>query len=132
MALLLDPEAPEYQLQQAQMDQIHAEFIRLLNALEGADKKSFMTDFPELVRHTEAHFSFEEEQMNKTGFSSTPEHVADHQRILGELHRFEKRVVKGSVTLARAYIAERLPDWFRQHAATMDSALAAHLNATAE
>jgi len=32
----------------------------------------------------------------------------------------------GSLTLARAVVGGQLPGWFRLHAATMDSALAAH------
>jgi hemerythrin len=62
-----------------------------------------------------------------SGFPAISEHASDHQRVLGELARFEKRVVAGSTAMARAYIREQLPHWFDLHIKTMDSALAAHL-----
>jgi hypothetical protein len=46
--------------------------------------------------------------------------------VLGELEKFERQINLGRESFARAYVRQALPDWFRLHAATMDSALAAH------
>jgi hemerythrin len=64
--------------------------------------------------------------MRSCGFPAIREHSDEHQRILGELGRIGQRVNKGLVSFGRMYVREGLPDWFRLHAATMDSALAAH------
>jgi hemerythrin len=66
--------------------------------------------------------------MEQSKFPAMGEHKADHQRILGELAQFKKRLDKGLVSFARAYAVEKLPNWFTLHVMTMDSALVAHLN----
>jgi hypothetical protein len=40
---------------------------------------------------------------------------------------FKKRLDKGLVSFARAYVVEKLPAWFTLHSSTMDAALVAHL-----
>ena len=52
--------------------------------------------------------------------------VQSTRRVLGELSQIKKQVVKGLISFGRAYVREGLLDWFRLHAVTMDSALAAH------
>ena len=47
-------------------------------------------------------------------------------RVLGKLTQIKKQVDKGLISFGRMYVREGLPGWFRLHAATMDSALAAH------
>jgi hemerythrin-like metal-binding protein len=126
-ALLIDPQLPEYQLGYESMDQTHVEFIDLVNQLGPCSKQEFPELFKQLVHHTEQHFEAENELMEDSGFPAIREHQDEHARVLGEMHRFAKQLDKGSTMMARAYITERLPDWFDLHARTMDSALAAHL-----
>ena len=40
---------------------------------------------------------------------------------------FRSRVKAGKTSMARAYVREQLPGWFKTHLITMYSALAAHL-----
>lgn len=126
-ALLIDPQLPEYQLGYAAMDDTHIEFIDLVNRLGSSEKADFPALFKQLLAHTEAHFEAENELMQDSGFPAIREHQSEHLRVLGEMHRFVKQVDKGSTAMSRAYVRERLPDWFDLHAKTMDSALAAHL-----
>ncbi len=119
-----------YRLGVEDMDQVHREFADLVNALEQADKPAFAAGFGRLLAHTEAHFAAEEARMAASAFPATAEHRADHQRVLGDLHRFARQVARGRTAMARAYLREQIPAWFSLHAATMDSALAAHLKAT--
>lgn len=129
-SVLLDPNNPAYILGVDSMDDTHQEFIALVNKLEEAgDKRAFVALFAELVKHTETHFTAENRLMEETGFPAIGEHKADHLRVLGQLHRFGERVTAGSTMMARAYVKEQLPAWFNLHAATMDSALAAHIKA---
>jgi hemerythrin-like metal-binding protein len=117
----------QFMLDVKQMDETHLEFVDLVNRLDVADKDTFQSLFKNLAEHTKTHFDNELQMMEASSFPATSEHVSDHQRVLGELARFGKRVAAGSITMARAYIREQLPHWFELHIKTMDSALAAHL-----
>jgi hemerythrin-like metal-binding protein len=109
------------------MDDTHHEFIDLVNELAMADDRTFKGLFDTLITHTLQHFEQEERLMLDSAFPAINEHKDEHQRILGELNQFKKRVDKGLLSFGRSYINDRMPGWFRLHAASMDSALAAHL-----
>jgi hemerythrin-like metal-binding protein len=109
------------------MDVTHREFVDLVNALGASGQTRFAELFTELVAHTRAHFAAEEEMMERSGFPSTAEHRSEHARVLGEMERFVDSLARGRSRLARSYVTEQIPEWFALHAATMDSALAAHL-----
>lgn len=110
-----------------QIDNAHAEFIRLVNLMHSANSSEFIHLFNELYTHTEQHFNEENALMEQSKFPATTEHQAEHNRVLGQLNQFKTRVAKGSITFAKAYINETLPDWFKLHLITMDSALIVHL-----
>ena len=112
------------------MDETHKEFVVLVNQLSAASDKEFAALFEHFIEHTKQHFMQEESFMIETDFPAYSEHRAEHQRILGEFNQFKKRVDKGLIAFARNYINDSMPGWFRLHAATMDSALAMHLNKT--
>ncbi len=124
---LIDPSDARYSLGYDDIDEIHHEFIHLLNRLAKADRAQFAELFNALVTHTEAHFSSEAALMQATNYTATAEHTADHDRVLGDLHRMLRKVNKGSTQFARAYVTQQLPDWFTLHTATMDSSLVAHI-----
>lgn len=109
------------------MDNTHREFIELVNELAIADNASFPALFDQLIQHMKVHFQQEDELMTSSKFPAFSEHHGEHQRILGELNMFKKRVDKGLIVFGRNYIKDRLPEWFRLHLATMDSATAMHL-----
>lgn len=111
-----------------QIDTAHAEFVRLLNQMQTSDNVEFARLFSELLQHTEQHFNEENSLMDQSNFPALTEHKAEHRRVLGELTQFKKRLDKGLVSFARAYISENLPAWFTLHLSTMDSALLAHLS----
>lgn len=115
-------------LQVAEMDAAHREFIELVNALVECPDGEFAERFKALMNHTRAHFAAEEELMLKSGFPALGEHSGEHARVLGELMQFGKGIGRGRVFLARSYIQSGIPEWFALHLATMDAALAAHLN----
>ena len=125
---LLDADDPKLFLGLADMDDTHREFVELLNRTDAATGAGFTTLFDELVAHTEAHFEMEKALMEQSGFPAREEHIGDHLRILGQLVKFRDRLKDGkSGMMARAYVREQLPGWFKTHLITMDSALAAHL-----
>lgn len=109
------------------MDATHREFVNLVNAAAMAVAEDVPIFFATLVRHTEEHFAREAALMESTNCPSKAEHLAEHKKVLGEMAMVARSLSKGRTSFARAYVSERLPEWFFLHAATMDSALAAHL-----
>lgn len=115
------------QLENAAIDQTHQEFVELLNATRAAKGAEFARLFAELFAHTQQHFAAEEKMMEDSACPTLGEHRADHQRILGDMDRFNQRVIAGRSAMARAWLDDSLPDWFNTHLKTMDAALANHL-----
>ena len=122
--MLIEWDDNRYLLDVDRMDDTHREFIMLVNELAASSDADFPALFEAFIEHTRQHFEQEEALMRDSQFSAYGEHRDDHQRILGELNQFRKRVDRGIVAFGRNYIVERMPGWFRLHAATMDSALA--------
>jgi hemerythrin-like metal-binding protein len=110
------------------MDDTHKEFIELINLLDKADNEQFKSLFNELLEHTQAHFSRENDLMEKSGFPPTPIHQGEHERILDEFMQLQSLIEKNQLDKVHQYIHNYIPDWFSMHAATMDRALAWHLN----
>lgn len=124
---LMDPADPRFHLGHADIDGVHAEFIALANAAAAADAAGFPAAFAQLVAHTTEHFAGEEAMMAQSAYPATDEHRGEHGRVLAEMRQLDQRAQAGRTMMARAYVKERLPDWFALHTATMDSALVAHL-----
>lgn len=127
--MLLENFESAYLLGVSEMDNTHREFVALLNQLDVASKPDFIPLFAQLLKHTQAHFDAENEWMQTCRFPAIREHTGEHERVLGELQRFNQRVERGNVMMGRAYVREQLPSWFELHAQTMDSALAAYIKA---
>lgn len=105
------------------MDDTHREFVDLYNALALADDAGFPGCFDALLAHTDAHFARENLWMGESGFPPTVIHRGEHERVMAALRQVRERVAGGEVAAGREAIAQ-IPDWFDQHAATMDAALA--------
>lgn len=114
------------------IDRDHGEFITLLNQLDSASNADFPALFEHLYNHTEQHFDRENQLMQQFTYPGEIEHKGEHQRVLGEFKQFKTRIDKGMITFGRAFVRERLPQWFGLHVTTMDSALAAHINAKSQ
>ena len=124
---LLPWDEARFVLGREEMDTTHREFVDLLNRLAAADGAEFMGLFVELAQHTRNHFAAESVRMVASGFPARAEHEGEHDRVLGEVEQIGRRVERGNLAFGRAYVRERLPEWFTLHLATMDAALAAHL-----
>lgn len=111
------------------IDQDHQTFVSLLNQLDAAGNDEFPRLFQHLFEHTEQHFAMENQLMRDSRFPAEAEHAGEHQRVLGEFKQFKSRVDKGMLAFGRSFVRERLPQWFVLHLSTMDSALAAHIQA---
>ena len=121
---LIDSTDRRYRLGVHSMDATHQEFMALVNGLGSADDEQFVMLFRELLEHTEAHFAAENRLMEEVKFPPIRIHMGEHQKVLEEMRRIGEKVATGSLDVGRTYVREHLPYWFREHAATMDSALA--------
>lgn len=107
------------------IDADHEDFLTLLNAAAAASDADFPTCFEALAHHTREHFAREEALMDETGFFAVDIHKREHARVLAEVEHFAEHLERGNLAFVRAFVAERLPDWFLQHRNTMDQATAA-------
>lgn len=120
---LIDPHNPQYCLGVDSMDSTHQEFIALVNSLGCADDDSFPELFKELLEHTESHFTAENKLMEEVRFPPIQIHMGEHHRVLEQMRVIFSKVENGSIATGRTFVLS-IPQWFREHAATMDSALA--------
>jgi len=124
---LIDFDSEKHRLGMDEMDGTHLDFIKQVNALDHMSGEELQAGFINLLQHTVRHFERVDELMQSCDFPQIVEHQQEHRKVLSEMTRFAAQVKAGKTIFARAYIRERLPDWFSLHLATMDSALAWHL-----
>jgi len=128
---LIDFDSDKHQLGMAEMDGTHIDFIKQVNALDSMRGEELEAGFNNLLQHTLRHFEREDELMEQCAFPQINEHREEHRKVLAEMSRFAGKMNRGKSShahlFARAYVRERLPEWFNLHLATMDSALVWHL-----
>jgi hemerythrin len=105
------------------MDGVHREFVDLLNRLSDAEAASVLVAFDTFVAHTEAHFAQEESWMERCAFPPVHCHTRQHEGVLTVAREVRPRLAAGETELARVF-AGAVAEWFRDHAASMDTMLA--------
>lgn len=108
------------------MDTYHREFLELVQAMNTAADADFPRLFQALVEHTHLHFGEEGRLMRLCHFPAIAEHEGEHFRVLGDMLQINRSIKRGRLALARAYVRDGLPEWFRLHLGSMDAALARH------
>lgn len=121
---------PIHGLGVAAMDATHEEFAHLVSETSRASDEDFPYLLKALAEHTCAHFDNESRLMRECGFPAIAEHEGEHRRVLGDLVHMLNAVEEGRLRFARLYVSQGIPDWFRNHLATMDAALGACLKKT--
>jgi hemerythrin-like metal-binding protein len=107
----------------APMDATHREFVDQVNTLAAAPDEALLGLLDAFIAHTEAHFAQESRWMRETGFPAIHCHEAEHEGVLGVMRQVRGYVADGKAHVGRVLAAE-LPEWLRNHIATMDGALA--------
>ncbi len=120
---------PEYELGVVTMDDTHREFIDLLNRLADCPPAEALERFDALLDHTVAHFWQEDVWMDKSDFPPLYCHRGEHERVLDVLREVRRLIAAGDDGIVVTLLRE-LPLWFDNHAATMDAALAGHIERT--
>jgi hemerythrin-like metal-binding protein len=106
------------------IDKRHEEFYELYETLKNAPDSEFSDAFDAVILHTQSHFAEEEADMDLIVYPNKAEHKQEHQKALEEMNYFRGKVSSGKPMFAKAYVKDRLADWFRNHLLNMDSDLA--------
>ncbi len=114
---------PELALGDARIDATHREFVDLLNAVGDATDDTMLAAIDALIAHTEEHFGQEQRWMAATDFPPTHCHLDEHEGVLNAIRETRGYVVEGKFKVGKV-LAQELGNWFRSHAATMDTMLA--------
>ncbi|HZF69525.1 hemerythrin family protein [Sulfuricurvum sp.] len=106
------------------IDKRHEEFYDLYEILKNAPDSELLAAFDAVILHTQNHFAEEEADMERIVYPNKAEHKQEHQKALDEMKYFREKVSSGKLMFAKAYVKDRLGDWFRNHLLNMDSDLA--------
>lgn len=108
----------------------HIEFWELYSALKKSTNETFVDAFERMIEHTKNHFAEEEADMRQIVYANLREHEQEHAKALEEMNYFYEKARSHKTVFARAYVNDRLENWFRQHLLNMDSDLARAINAS--
>jgi hemerythrin-like metal-binding protein len=107
------------------MDEAHAEYLALVDELAQASLEEAPTLFARTLAHLETHFEQESRWMKESFFPPIQLHMSEHARVLAHW----KALLESGDAEAMRQVPASLMNWFVQHLATMDSALARHMKA---
>jgi hemerythrin len=111
----------------AEIDDQHAALLELVNRLhraltEGDSRELLATIITELIKHTHAHFVYEEQLMSRHHYPEYDKHKADHDRLMQHLTDLEKRFLSGDLLLSFAVMID-LKGWATVHIEKSDRPL---------
>jgi len=109
------------------IDTLHHEMTLQLETAIAIHDSKLIIALTQLQLHSEHHFAFEESLMTEQRFAGYSEHRHEHQQILAEFNSMINAVARGRYRLARAWLHDRLPEWFRLHVANLDGLLVSFL-----
>jgi hemerythrin len=104
------------------MDDVHREFVTLLNALRTCPEAEIPAALDAFAEHAERHFSDENKWMKATDFPAMECHADEHAAVLKSVREVQAIVATGDYKHVRS-LADALVDWFPGHADYLDSAL---------
>lgn len=113
----------DYLLGYGAMDDIHREFVTIVNTLLQCEDAAVLGHLEAFARHAEAHFGEEDGWMEKSGFPPRDCHIEEHAAVMKSVHLVLEEVRRGDAAEGRR-LAGALADWFPGHAFHLDSALA--------
>jgi hemerythrin len=106
------------------MDEVHEEFVALVNALGRSVGDELRVAMDALLVHAREHFGEEERWMAETQFPARKCHADEHAAVLRSIEGVRERVVALGDHAAARRLSRALADWFPGHADYLDAALA--------
>ena len=115
-----------------EIDAQHETLIKLINLLHesmlhGADRAVLDEHLSQLLEHTRAHFSYEEQLMSQHGYPGYEAHKSEHSRLMQHLADLAERYRNGELLLSFAIVLE-LKGWAVVHIEKSDKPLGSFLN----
>lgn len=114
-----------YSVHDNTMDGHHRELFGIVNTLyeavwakKGAAQLGHIVQM--LRRHSEEHFSAEEEAMQRHGFPGRDDHCREHRLLLDGLAGLERRLKAGDHSIGLEMLHFLLRDWLVIHILTHD------------
>lgn len=116
----------ELRIDSGAMDELHVEFVDLLNAIAVAVPDAAVSTLDCFIEHCERHFAEEEQWMRACDFPRTSCHLLQHASLLQVARDVRARIENGEFGLAPV-LAAAIGVWFRDHVTFMDTMLANHM-----
>ena len=107
-----------------EIDDDHQASVALWRAARDAGPADFADRLAAFATHLAEHFAREEALMSAVGYKDLPHHRSEHARVVGEATRFVEQARAGRSMMARAWVADMVPDWFHRHVIMFDSEVA--------
>lgn len=117
---------PELITGNADIDRHHADFVEALNAIGSANGDDMVAALDRLIAHCQAHFDFENEQMQASHFPPIGCHAGEHEMVIETVREVRRRAAAGHPEIA-AGLGPALSEWFSNHVQSMDAILARYL-----
>lgn len=108
------------------IDTLHHAFVDLLAQAQQAPDNALPQAWAALLNHSMAQFAYEDEWMQRTGFSLAPKHTLQHRVVLNLLREGLALARSGQLAAVRE-MAFELAAWFARHTQAQDAALALHM-----
>lgn len=127
----IDFETVDHQAMQALHEEEAIILHDLLSALQkkDADITAINSLIDQFIKHTEQHFSYEENLMIKAGFPPYPAHASEHRNALDQLQDYHSQ---WQTHLSPADLYKQLHEaylpWLKRHVQTMDYLTAQFVN----
>ena len=109
-----------------EIDRHHADFVEALNAIDAVEGDDVLVALDRLIAHCEAHFAFENEQMEASHFPPIGCHLGEHEMVIETVREVRRRVAAGHPEIAGS-LGPALSEWFSNHVQSMDAVLARYL-----
>jgi hemerythrin len=111
------------------MDEVHEEFVHLVNGMLIAPQAELRSNLQQLATHLERHFALEDGWMQETEFPPRECHMNEHAAVMRSVREVQALLASADEPIEHADATARslalaLQDWFPGHATHLDSALA--------
>jgi len=109
------------------VDHEHESLIAQINSVyalisDNAERDLVIDSLGEIYGSISAHFALEEQMMVRHQYVEYPQHKADHDRLLDEIHDITEEFEE-TEQLDDAELTRKLGDWFKLHFQTHDARL---------
>ena len=100
-------------------------FDDVAEVLAAKDRDELLRCTMDLVRHTQAHFEYEEKVMRRIAYAEIGAHFKEHTDLMAKITVFSETVANGTVSTAD--VEEFVIGWLLGHIQSFDAKLATYI-----